>query len=782
MRTLARSLGGILAVGGAAEGIREVVSAAAEHQAAFARLEQVTRNVGAATNLYGQSLEHLLEREARVKGFSDEQLAQGFLRILAATHDSAKAYRDLGLAQDVSAATGKDLTVTALALAKAEQGSVTSLSRMGIVVPAVTTAVSALTHQHDRLAASGVKFTKGQEDAYKVQLTAAKATDDLSRRTLALTLISERYGGVAARVARTTAAGQYRVLQQELHQVEVQIGNELLPTLVRSASGFSHWLERVRESGDAGRETAQVMHTVGAGLHVVATAAQVVGPPLGLIARALVAIANNPIAGEVAGWGLAFLALNSGVGMAIGGLGRLLAVLPRVAVAEEAIVVTANPFTAITVGALGAIGVLEHFIGEARRAQDAEDEAISHVGTKRAEALSYYAERVKRFEREGMDAVHARARAETDTWNHLHERIKEAGRAADDLRKTGAAATSPAHNLQAELRAERIQLQAINANIATTRTSLTTATTDLRLAEQSLADAIYQGNQQIQQSISSAESNLTSIGDTLSSTIETFLQAIGRLGSPATDPHSSTFRRLREEIASGSAAPGAARAAAEVANQIQESQAVATQTDAAGRTRVQRQFQDLTDQFNRGAISLASFNRRVAGLLAANHISYRRAGSVLGVAFADGFRAQVRGLLEQAHAISATPASRRAGITGLEPNIVRPLDTIHQVQEQVAAAQRARDEKSLEVQKDTRRLATLEAAHARVLQQHAGTQTQLQRQIERHTRVSADAARRAERRQEREARQQAARDARDPSRQRTQTAHQARDIALAGGP
>jgi hypothetical protein len=92
-----------------------------------------------------------------------------------------------------------------------------------------------------------VKFSKQQDLAYQQSLAAAKATDAQSRKTLALTLVSERYGGVAQHLAETTATGKFRTFRQELHQLEVTIGLALLPTLGNAAKGLGDFFAQLRE-------------------------------------------------------------------------------------------------------------------------------------------------------------------------------------------------------------------------------------------------------------------------------------------------------------------------------------------------------------------------------------------------------------------------------------------------------------------------------------------------------------------------------------------------------
>ena len=95
---LAKAMGAAFAAIGVAEIGKSVIRAATEQQAAFAILDRTIKNAGAANTLYGQTIEAVLQKEGRLKGFSEEDLASGFLRLVSVTKDSAKAFKDLGLA------------------------------------------------------------------------------------------------------------------------------------------------------------------------------------------------------------------------------------------------------------------------------------------------------------------------------------------------------------------------------------------------------------------------------------------------------------------------------------------------------------------------------------------------------------------------------------------------------------------------------------------------------------------------------------------------------------
>lgn len=283
-KDLGKAFAAAFAVGGVAETVKSIVEAATSHQAAFAVLETTVKNAGASNTLYGQSLEGLLEKEARLKGFSDEELAAAFQRLVSVTHDSKTAFKDLGEAEDLARFRHIDIAAAALALSKAEQGNANSLQRYGIVVQHVTVAQDALKQAHDRAIAAGAKFTETDKEAYKAALAAAKATDQRASSVSALGLVEQRVGGSSAKFAET-ASGQFDRLKQDFHQFEVAIGGASLGGLASGAESLGKFLTTLTESGKVQKEAAAAAHQIGLALHDVGVVAKEVGPPLLTVAH-----------------------------------------------------------------------------------------------------------------------------------------------------------------------------------------------------------------------------------------------------------------------------------------------------------------------------------------------------------------------------------------------------------------------------------------------------------------------------------------------------------------
>jgi hypothetical protein len=80
-----------------------------------------------------------------------------------------------------------------------------------------------------------------------------------------------------------------------------------------------------------------------------------------------------------------------------------------------------NPFTAVIAVAGLAAAALLHFRNEAKKAQDAADEANGRVGSNRGAELSFYAARVQHYVAGGMSKHAAQAKARADTAKHFKD-------------------------------------------------------------------------------------------------------------------------------------------------------------------------------------------------------------------------------------------------------------------------------------------------------------------------------------------------------------------------
>lgn len=192
--------GAFLAGGEAAVDImKDSVKAAAADEKANAILARQMKNTAHARDEDVKSTEEWLKKQAEATGIARDELTPAMTKLVTATHDTSKAQSLLKLAMDVSAGSGKSLGTVSLALAKAQNGNVAGLGRLGI------------------------------------------ATKDASGKTLSFNQIQKNlaktFKGDAASAA-DTAQGRMKRLGVTWDEMKVSLGEKLLPMLVK----FSGWV------------------------------------------------------------------------------------------------------------------------------------------------------------------------------------------------------------------------------------------------------------------------------------------------------------------------------------------------------------------------------------------------------------------------------------------------------------------------------------------------------------------------------------------------------------
>jgi hypothetical protein len=188
----ALAIGATAAFGAIAVGLTKAVKAAMEDQASQAELQrQLEKTFGANEALVGSAERYISVTQLRY-GTSDVELRASLGTLVRATGDLTQSQDLLNTAQDISAATGKDLASVSLALAKASQGQFTALSKLGIPL----------------------------DDNIKKSKDFGKVVD----------LLNDQFGG-AAEAAANTFAGQLKILSGQFGEIMETIGAALLPYL-----------------------------------------------------------------------------------------------------------------------------------------------------------------------------------------------------------------------------------------------------------------------------------------------------------------------------------------------------------------------------------------------------------------------------------------------------------------------------------------------------------------------------------------------------------------------
>lgn len=132
------AVGKVAAVGLAAgavvagKALFDMTKAAMEDEASQARLATALKNTAGATDAQIASVESWISAQGRALGVTDDELRPALEKLVTATGDVGEAQKLAALAMDVSAGSGKSLESVSAALARAANGNVSSLSRLGI--------------------------------------------------------------------------------------------------------------------------------------------------------------------------------------------------------------------------------------------------------------------------------------------------------------------------------------------------------------------------------------------------------------------------------------------------------------------------------------------------------------------------------------------------------------------------------------------------------------------------------------------------------------------------
>lgn len=171
---------------------------AIEDEAAQAKMAKALQNTTGATKAQISATEDYITKMGQMLGVADDDLRPAISRLAVATGDLRKAQSLSMIAMNVSAGTGKNLKTVTEALAKAQQGNLSGLSRLGV------------------------------------------ATKDAAGNTLSLDQITKNlantYAGQASTAAETTA-GKFERLKLRASELQESIGAKLIPVADKLA-GF----------------------------------------------------------------------------------------------------------------------------------------------------------------------------------------------------------------------------------------------------------------------------------------------------------------------------------------------------------------------------------------------------------------------------------------------------------------------------------------------------------------------------------------------------------------
>ena len=160
IKKLAIAAGGLYALKKGVDFVKDAAKAAMEEATKIASLSTVMDNTG-ATQAQTDAMLKFVDATTLASGVADDQMYPALAKLQVATKDAAKSQDLLVVAMDVAAGREKDLGTVSEALAKAQQGNVSGLAKLGVA----TKDASGKTLSFDKIVESLRKTYKGAQQA-----------------------------------------------------------------------------------------------------------------------------------------------------------------------------------------------------------------------------------------------------------------------------------------------------------------------------------------------------------------------------------------------------------------------------------------------------------------------------------------------------------------------------------------------------------------------------------------------------------------------------------------
>lgn len=170
-------------VGVAAVAMVDMTKAAIEDDAAQQKLAVALKNSTGATDAQVASAEKWISAQGVALGVTDDELRPALQRLAESTGDVGKAQKQLEIAMDVSAGTGKSLKSVTEAMMKANNGSVGGLSKLGVATKdaagetlGLNQIMKNMANTFEGQAAAKADTLQGKMDILKLRFDEAKET------------------------------------------------------------------------------------------------------------------------------------------------------------------------------------------------------------------------------------------------------------------------------------------------------------------------------------------------------------------------------------------------------------------------------------------------------------------------------------------------------------------------------------------------------------------------------------------------------------------------------
>ena len=259
---------GVVAAAGAVG--YESIEMADKFDTAQAMLQVAVKNSGNSFDKFKPQIQNTYDEMANL-GYNSTETAQALVPLITATGKPAVAMKDMAVAASLARYKNEDLVSASQQLAKVLGGNTRLLVQMGInldigtgKLSSISTASQALTNAQTKLRQvqlevndGTVKGVTAQIDLQNAQTAVSDAAEKLHKDQSAISTVmatlSDKTNG-AAKAYGQTLAGQMSIARAQIHNVETEIGEKLIPILAKAADYVAKlisWFEKHRAVAQA---------------------------------------------------------------------------------------------------------------------------------------------------------------------------------------------------------------------------------------------------------------------------------------------------------------------------------------------------------------------------------------------------------------------------------------------------------------------------------------------------------------------------------------------------
>lgn len=165
------------------------VKAALEDEKAQRILALTLENTTGATNKQIAAVEDYITQTALATGVTDDELRPALSRLVRSTKDTEEAQKLLGLAMDISTATGKPLEAIANSLGKAYDGNTNALGKLGLGIDQSVLKSKDFNKVFDSLRSSFGGFAEQEANTFQGRLDRLNVAFDEAKETVGFALL-----------------------------------------------------------------------------------------------------------------------------------------------------------------------------------------------------------------------------------------------------------------------------------------------------------------------------------------------------------------------------------------------------------------------------------------------------------------------------------------------------------------------------------------------------------------------------------------------------------------